>query len=195
MICYIGLGSNLDNPISQVQTALETIKADTTLNLLQTSSFYQSKALTLAEGSLPAEGSIPAKDSSLTEGSLQANGSLQAEGSPQNDYINAVAKLDTDLSAEQLLQKLNDIEASQGRVRNEKWAARTLDLDILLYGELEIQTERLVIPHLQINHRNFVIHPLFEIAGDINIPGLGQLGVLAKKMTWDDLQKIDLKAQ
>lgn len=161
MNCYISLGSNLGDPLVQIQTALETIQSHPNLTVLQTSSFYQSEALTMPDSP------------------------------PQNDYINAVAHLETLLSADQLLQKLNAIEASQGRERNEKWGARTLDLDILLYDDLQIQTEKLIIPHVQIKHRNFVIHPLFEIAGDIDIPGVGGLGILAKQMSWDGLQKIE----
>ena len=160
MKCYISLGSNLDDPLAQLQTALDKIDRDPQLQLLNTSGFYQSKALTLAD--------TP----------------------PQNDYVNAVAMLETTLSADQLLQKLNAIELSQGRERQQKWAARTLDLDILLYGELQIRTEKLLIPHGQIEYRNFVIHPLFEIAGAIDIPGLGDLAVLAKKTSWDGLQKM-----
>lgn len=164
MICYISLGSNLSgksgDPLTQLQTALDKISNAPDLRLVKTSDFYQSKALILPH--------TP----------------------PQNDYINAVAMLETALSAEQLLGKLNAIEALQGRERKEQWGARTLDLDILLYGDLQIHTETLVIPHLQIEHRNFVIHPLFEIAGAIDIPGLGDLSLLSEKMTWDGLQKM-----
>ena len=159
MICYIGLGSNLDKPEEQLQRALQSFNNETELELLKVSSFYQSKALTLP-------------------------GSVQ-----QNDYINAVVQLQTALSAEQLLLQLHKIEAQQGRERQEKWGARTLDLDILLYGEQSIQTETLIIPHSQIALRNFVIHPLFEIAGAIEIPGLGYLNNLAEKTSWDGLLK------
>lgn len=160
MKCYISLGSNLDEPLTQLKAALDKINNDSQLQLLDASGFYRSKALTLAD--------TP----------------------PQSDYINAVAMLETALSAQQLLQKLNEIELSQGRERKQKWAARTLDLDILLYGELQLHTENLVIPHLQIKYRNFVIHPLFEVAGAIDIPGLGDLAALAKKTSWDGLQKL-----
>ncbi len=161
MNCYISLGSNLGDSLEHLQSALEAMCLDKKLNALQTSSLYQSKALILPD--------TP----------------------PQNDYINAVAQLETNLSADQLLLKLHEIEALHGRERNEKWGARTLDLDILLFGEMQIQTETLVIPHLQIKHRNFVIHPLFEIAGNIDIPGLGNLGPLAQEMSWAGLQKVE----
>lgn len=159
MICYIGLGSNLSGPKEQLQKALQRLKNETRLELLKVSSFYQSKALTLP-------------------------GTAQ-----QNDYINAVVQLQTSLSAQQLLIKLHHIEAAQGRKREEKWGVRTLDLDILLYDNQIIQTETLIIPHSQIALRNFVIHPLFEIAGDIEIPGVGKLGELAGAMSWDGLLK------
>lgn len=161
MIIAIGLGSNQGEPVLQLHTALETLGNDADLKLLKTSSFYQSKALTLLDAP------------------------------PQNDYINAVAMLETALSADKLLHKLNVVEASQGRERNEKWAARTLDLDILLYGEQRIQSERLTIPHSQIKFRNFVVHPLYEVAGNIEIPGLGSLKLLANHTSWGGLEKLD----
>ncbi|MCP3851501.1 MAG: 2-amino-4-hydroxy-6-hydroxymethyldihydropteridine diphosphokinase [Gammaproteobacteria bacterium] len=159
------------------------MQSETQIHLLSVSSFYQSVALTLdsmQEGFFYAEGSSQAKGSSHAEGSSP----------PQNDYINAVAKIETTLSAEQLLKTLNNIEDLQGRVRSEKWDARTLDLDILLYGDLEIQTKTLTIPHSQIAYRNFVIHPLFEVAGKIFIPGLGELSALSQNMDWKGLQRL-----
>lgn len=161
MIIAIGLGSNLGEPVLQLHTALEALANDADLKFLKTSGFYQSKALTLLDAP------------------------------PQNDYINAVAMLETTLSADELLHKLNVVEASQGRERNEKWAARTLDLDILLYGDQCIQSECLIIPHSQIKFRNFVIHPLYEVAGNIEIPGLGSLALLADNTSWDGLKKLE----
>jgi len=160
MRSYIGLGSNLWEPVLHLQSALKKLQNDTDMQLLKVSAFYQSKALTMPDAP------------------------------PQNDYINAVAMLETSLSAEQLLHKLNAIEASQGRVRDEKWGARTLDLDILLYGDLRLRTDTLTIPHAQIEFRNFVIHPWFEIAGAIEIPGLGNLETLAENTDWNGLQKL-----
>ena len=160
MICYIGLGSNLHRPEEQLRNALQRLGNDLDLELLQYSDFYRSKALTMPGSA------------------------------PQDDYINAVVKLETFLSAEQLLMRLHDIETSQGRKRKEKWGARTLDLDILLYGDKRIQTETLTIPHSLIAKRNFVIHPLFEIAAAIEIPPIGNLEELAAKTSWDGLKKL-----
>lgn len=88
----------------------------------------------------------------------------------QPDYVNAVAKFETELTACELLDKLQGIENQQGRVRLRRWGERTLDLDILLYGNQQIQTERLTIPHYDMHNREFVIVPLYEIAPDLVLP-------------------------
>lgn len=94
----------------------------------------------------------------------------------QPDYINAVAELETILSARILLQHLQDIEACQGRVRGaERWGPRTLDLDILLYDQQVICESNLVVPHPGIPERAFVLYPLQQLAPGIEIPGLGSL--------------------
>ena len=99
--------------------------------------------------------------------------------SDQPDFINAVALLDSRLSAMALLARLQSIENRQGRVRaGEKWGPRTLDLDMLLYGDKIIDEPGLIVPHPEIRHRNFVLIPLLELAPDIEIPGLGRVGDL-----------------
>lgn len=95
----------------------------------------------------------------------------------QPDYVNAVVLIHTTLSAEDLLDRLQEIENHQGRIRQQKWGPRTLDLDILLYGQHEIHSERLTVPHAYMTQRNFVLKPLQEVAGDdLVIPGSGKLG-------------------
>ncbi len=89
----------------------------------------------------------------------------------QPDYVNAVAAVQTSLTAEQLLDALQKIELEQGRQRkDERWGARTLDLDILLFGDLELSTERLTLPHYGMKTREFVLYPLFEITPDLQLP-------------------------
>ncbi|TEW53777.1 2-amino-4-hydroxy-6-hydroxymethyldihydropteridine diphosphokinase [Psychromonas sp. RZ22] len=89
----------------------------------------------------------------------------------QPDYINAVAKLETTLSALELLDELQAIEQKQGRVRKDnRWGPRTLDLDIILYAEQTINNERLTIPHYGMQQREFVLYPLFEIAPQLQLP-------------------------
>ncbi|HGO5814954.1 TPA: 2-amino-4-hydroxy-6-hydroxymethyldihydropteridine diphosphokinase [Mannheimia haemolytica] len=88
----------------------------------------------------------------------------------QPDYVNAVAKFSTDLSPTALLDKLQSIENEQGRVRVRRWGERTLDLDIILYGNQQIQTERLNVPHIEMKNREFVIVPMFDLSPDLVLP-------------------------
>ena len=87
-------------------------------------------------------------------------------GPPQPDYLNACALLQTPLEPLPLLEQLLAIESRFGRVRGERWGPRSLDLDILLYANQRIDTERLQIPHPRMRERAFVLVPLAEIARD-----------------------------
>jgi len=92
---------------------------------------------------------------------------------PQNqpDYINAVVAIDTSLSPLNLLDKTQAIELEHGRVRkDERWGPRTLDLDIILYGDLVHHCERLTVPHYGMKVREFVLYPLAEITPDLILP-------------------------
>ena len=91
----------------------------------------------------------------------------------QPDYINAVAGVETALSAEALLEGLQAIEQAHARVRTGHWGPRTLDLDILLYGDDTIERPQLTVPHPGIVERNFVLVPLSELAPRLSVPGLG----------------------
>ncbi|WP_028864865.1 2-amino-4-hydroxy-6-hydroxymethyldihydropteridine diphosphokinase [Psychromonas aquimarina] len=99
----------------------------------------------------------------------------------QPDYVNAVAELDTQLSALELLDELQKIELAQGRVRKEnRWGPRTLDLDIILYDNQNIANERLTIPHYGMRQREFVLYPLQEIAPDLVLPDMTHLSQLTR---------------
>lgn len=132
---YVALGSNLDNPLKQLQQAVESLQIFA--KDLVVSSFYSSKPLGPQD---------------------------------QPDYVNAVVRFETDLSPLDLLDKLQSIEQQQGRVRLRRWGERTLDLDILLYGDQQIQSERLTVPHYDMQNREFVIVPLYEIAPELILP-------------------------
>jgi 2-amino-4-hydroxy-6-hydroxymethyldihydropteridine diphosphokinase len=109
----------------------------------------------------------------------------------QPDYVNAVASVDTLLSAGELLQAMHRIEDLQGRERQgEKWGPRILDLDLLLYGNSSIDTPDLTVPHPGMHERDFVIVPLAEIAGNLKIPGRGLLSDLYKKCSKHSLKKL-----
>jgi 2-amino-4-hydroxy-6-hydroxymethyldihydropteridine diphosphokinase len=158
LLAYIGIGSNLDNPVAQVQEAIEELGAIPDSILIARSSLYSSKPMGSAA---------------------------------QPDYANAVVAVDTVLSPQALLQALLAIERRQGRVRTgEKWGPRILDLDLLLYGNRVIATAELTVPHPGLHERDFVLVPLEEIAGDINIPGRGMLNALISRCENHALRKL-----
>ncbi len=100
-------------------------------------------------------------------------------GIEQPDYVNAVAHIETALTARQLLESLLETEKSQGRLRDgRRWGPRVIDLDLLVYGEETIAEPGLQVPHPGIAERNFVLLPLLEIAPDLVVPGLGLLSEL-----------------
>ncbi|MFO6491489.1 2-amino-4-hydroxy-6-hydroxymethyldihydropteridine diphosphokinase [Hafnia alvei] len=135
---YIALGSNLANPLHQVQSALNALAELPQTTLTATSSLYRTPPLGPQD---------------------------------QPDYLNAVVALDTDLSAENLLDHTQKIELEHGRVRkDERWGPRTLDLDILLFGDEIINTERLTVPHYDMKNRQFMLYPLAEIAPELRFP-------------------------
>lgn len=92
----------------------------------------------------------------------------------QPRFLNAVAEMETDLASEALLDRLLSVERELGRVRAERWGPRTLDLDLLLYGDLVIRTDRLAVPHPRLAERRFVLEGLAELCPGQNVPGLGR---------------------
>lgn len=110
----------------------------------------------------------------------------------QPDFINAVAAILTILTPLELLDALQDIETRHGRIRGEdQWGPRTLDLDLLIYADQSINSERLTVPHPGIAERAFVLAPLFEIAPDLLIPGVGRVRQRVKAINLDSLQPFD----
>jgi len=128
--------------------------------------------------------------------SLRASSSLyrsEAIGDiPQDDYINAVVLLDTSLEPIELLLEMQAIKYAYYRRREqeERWAPRTLDLDIILFGDRSIDDSHLVIPHPQFAQRLFVLEPMFEIDGDRFIPGYGSLSYLIDNAPAISLEKL-----
>lgn len=109
----------------------------------------------------------------------------------QPDYVNAVMAITTDLSAIMLLRYLQKIEQDQGRVRkSERWGARTLDLDILLYGDHVINLPDLIVPHYGLSERAFVVYPLQEIAPKLQVPNKGMLVDIVQHCPLDGLEKL-----
>ena len=110
--------------------------------------------------------------------SLYASSPVDAPGP---DYFNAVVELQTRLTASQLLQALHAIEAQHGRARSTTNAPRTLDLDLLLYGEERSDDPTLTLPHPRLHQRAFVLKPLLEIAPQLQVDGLGPLSSWLQK--------------
>lgn len=155
--CYIGLGSNLEDPRQQVTDALNELAELEKCHLVQASSLYRSDPV----------------------------------GPPgQPDYINAVACLDTALPAEQLLDQLQAIEQAHDRKRIQHWGPRTLDLDILLYGDQVVNSGRLTVPHAFMTERSFVLWPLAEIAAELQLPDQRTLQSLLAQCPIGTLERI-----
>ena len=89
----------------------------------------------------------------------------------QPNYLNAVIQLDTTLEPLVLLDQLQQIEQEAGRVRLRRWGERTLDLDLLIYGQQQIQNERLTVPHIGIWERDFVVIPLLDLDAHLQLNG------------------------
>jgi 2-amino-4-hydroxy-6-hydroxymethyldihydropteridine diphosphokinase len=111
---------------------------------------------------------------------------------PQDDYINAVARLDTDLQPLTLLLELQAIEHAYYRNRSgeQRWAPRTLDLDIILFGNRKVDDSHLIVPHPRFAERRFVLEPMLEIDGDRYIPGYGSLDYLVSQAPALDMEKL-----
>tara|TARA_B110000977_G_scaffold73167_1_gene99007 strand:- start:20191 stop:20691 length:501 start_codon:yes stop_codon:yes gene_type:complete len=148
-LAYIGLGSNLQDPSSQIAIALRE------LALLPESDLEEHSGLYLSRPMGPPD---------------------------QPVYVNAVASIKTNLEPEELLNQLQSIENQHGRERlGEHWGPRTLDLDILSYGNKKINSARLTIPHPGVRLREFVLYPLQEIDKNLIIAGVGRVDRLSQK--------------
>ena len=157
-VAYVGVGSNLNQPVRQVEDALLELDRIPGSRVVRRSSLYRSAPLGYAD---------------------------------QADFINAVGALETALEPERLLGELLIIEARHGRQRSFPNAPRSLDLDLLLFDELELQTERLTVPHPRMHERAFVLKPLLELSADVSIPGKGNARELLKNCGGQIVERID----
>ncbi len=110
----------------------------------------------------------------------------------QPDFINAVCELETGLPPERLMQALLDIEAGQGRDRSDgkMGGPRILDLDLLVYGQIQQTTARVVLPHPRLHQRAFVLYPLSEIASQLIIPGRGSVTDLLENCRGQQIERL-----
>ena len=136
---------------------------------------------------LKALGDIP-ESHILTFSSFYRTPPLGPQDQP--DYLNAAVALETSLAPEELLNHTQRIELQQGRVRKaERWGPRTLDLDIMLFGNEVINTERLTVPHYDMKNRGFMLWPLFEIAPELVFPDGEMLRQILHTRAFDKLSK------
>jgi len=148
---YLGIGSNLGDRLSHLQSAVDGLAAAPGVLVVQVSRVFETEPV---------------------------------GGPPQDDYLNAVVAIDTDLGARDLLRLAQSLEDAADRVREERWGPRTLDVDILLVGDEQIDDPDLVVPHPRMGHRAFVLGPL----GDLE-PGL----VVAPAAGWQGIRPLDVE--
>jgi len=138
-------------------------------------------------GAISALEAIP-KTRLLAASSLYRSSPLGYAAQP--DFVNAVAEIETELSAMALLQELLSIEARSGRTREFPNAPRTLDLDLLLYADGDVAEPGLLVPHPRMHERAFVLVPLAEIAPVAIVPGKGPVGALLAACRDQKVEKI-----
>jgi 2-amino-4-hydroxy-6-hydroxymethyldihydropteridine diphosphokinase len=145
-VAILSLGSNLGDRERSLRDAVADIAALAGVTLLGTSGLVETAALKPAG----VDSSAPA-------------------------YLNAVARVNTTLSPAELLARLNEIEASHGRVREVRWGDRTLDIDVVTYGDLIQHDRTLTLPHPRAAERSFVLVPWLELDPGAELPGIGRI--------------------
>lgn len=145
----IALGSNLDDPRSQVERGFAALDALPHTRVRARSRLYRTRPWGLAD---------------------------------QPDFINAAARIETSLPPRALLEALLAFETRAGRVRGIRNGPRKLDLDLLLYGHLEVDEPDLAIPHPRLHQRAFVLLPLADVAPDFEVPGQGRVSDLLARV-------------
>lgn len=146
----LALGGNLGDRVDTIRKAVAQIDAHPEISVKRQSGLYESFAMT-------------------------SSGIDQSEP----NYLNGVIEVSTSLKPKKLLAALNEVENRFGRVRLERWAARTLDIDIITYGSELVETKSLIIPHPRAHERAFVLVPWAELDPDAVFPGHGKVADLA----------------
>ncbi|GJL84155.1 MAG: 2-amino-4-hydroxy-6-hydroxymethyldihydropteridine diphosphokinase [marine bacterium B5-7] len=112
----------------------------------------------------------------------------------QDDFINAVVQIETDLDPEDLLDELQRIENDLGRTRTgPRFGPRRIDLDLLMVDDIVLQTPRLELPHPRMHQRRFVLEPMVEIDNDVDIPGFGEARELLAKLEGQVVSVLDIQ--
>ena len=148
---FVGIGSNLGEPESQIAAALEQLAAEDGIELVAVSTLRETEPVGYLD---------------------------------QPSFLNGAAQLETALPPRELLERLLEIESRLGRVRGAgpRFGPRTIDLDLLLYGDETIDEPGLTVPHPRLWERRFVLEPLAELAPGLDIPGLGPVQALLAEL-------------
>lgn len=163
VVAYIGLGSNLGDSVATLSAAFSALAKMPELAQLNCSSLYKSAPI----------------------------GTGYKNVNEQPDFINSACALTTTLAPEELLLRLLDIEQCFGRLRSGRLGeSRTLDLDLLLYGDQSMVTDQLSLPHPRLHERAFVLYPLSEIAPDLVIPGRGPVAELLRNCQHQRIERL-----
>jgi 2-amino-4-hydroxy-6-hydroxymethyldihydropteridine diphosphokinase len=144
---YLGIGSNLGDRLSYLQSAVDGLAAADGIDVMAVSAVYETDPV----------------------------------GPEQPDYLNAVVAVETTLDAHALLAVGQELEAGAHRVRGERWGPRTLDVDVLFFGDEHLDTPDLVVPHPRWHERDFVLAPL----ADLGVPGV-------ERRDWSGVRPTDL---
>ncbi len=144
-IAYLALGSNLGDSHQHLLDAIEDLKDDSNIELLNISKLYLSRPV---------------------------------DGSEQNSFYNIVLSIKTYYLPDDLLYKCQQVEKSHHKAHIYRWGPRSLDIDILCFDDLKIESQNLNIPHPEIANRDFVLTPLLEIAPNISLVTLGKISEL-----------------
>ncbi|QQR83808.1 2-amino-4-hydroxy-6-hydroxymethyldihydropteridine diphosphokinase [Candidatus Peregrinibacteria bacterium] len=146
--CYLSLGSNIEDRMAHMEDALSMLAKDELIELVKTSKIYETEPWPLEDH--------PKKEAG------------------QSWFLNQVIQIKTALDPHELLVVLQHIERTLGRITKDHWGPRTVDLDLLLYGDQVIESSELTVPHRHMNDREFVLIPLLEIAPDLVDPVSGE---------------------
>jgi len=140
IVCFIGIGSNVADPVSNCLESIERISLFSHIRITKKSSLYRTEPVGLKE---------------------------------QEWFVNGVIEIKTKYTATTLLKVLQQIEKDMGRIREERWGPRTIDLDILFYGQEVIKEKDLSVPHPELHKRRFVLIPMYEVAPYVIHPAFG----------------------
>ncbi|OEY67981.1 2-amino-4-hydroxy-6-hydroxymethyldihydropteridine diphosphokinase [Marinobacter sp. X15-166B] len=157
MEAYIGLGSNLAEPLQQLARAIAALAALPHTTLVAQSPFYASRP-------------VGPQD--------------------QPDFINGAVQLRTTLPPLALLDELQRIEQQHGRERSQRWGPRTLDLDLLLYGDQVVHHPRLKVPHVELHNRDFVLQPLLDLTPTLRTPSGRSVAALRQQCADNNLRRL-----